>query len=80
MLLKKLLNPFLNIYTLQKTESHLTNFIKYDLEIRNTDRARPYVFCISRLSKLARKNNRNLTPYELEKCKKILSLFMKIIV
>ena len=31
-------------------ESHLTNFIVYDLETHNTDRARPYVFCFHRLS------------------------------
>ena len=32
-----------NIYQLIKIESHSTNFITYDLETRNTDRARPYV-------------------------------------
>ena len=33
------------IYTPKKLESHLTNFIVYDLETHNTDRARPYAFC-----------------------------------
>ena len=32
----------------RKFESHLTNFIVYDLETHNTDRARPYVFCFYR--------------------------------
>ena len=29
-------------FTPNKIESHLTNFIVYDLETHNTDRARPY--------------------------------------
>ena len=53
----------------KEIESHLTNFIVYDLETHNTDRARPYVFCFYRLSKLAGLYNRFLTPCELEKCK-----------
>ena len=55
-------------FTLKKIESHLTNFITYDLETHNTDRGRPYVFCFYRLSKLAGKYSRDLTPCELEKC------------
>ena len=39
----------------KKIESHLTSFIVYDLETHNTDRARPYVFCSS---KLAGKDNK----------------------
>ena len=54
----------------KKIDSHLTNFIVYDLETHNTDRARPYVFCFYRLSKLAGKYNQDLTPNELEKCRK----------
>ena len=54
----------------KKIDSHLTNFIVYDLETYSTDRARPYVFCFYRLSKLAGKYNRDLTPNELEKSKK----------
>ena len=44
--------------------------IVYDLETHNTDRARPYVFCFYRLSKLAGRYDRDLTPDELEKCRK----------
>ena len=54
----------------EKIGSHLTNFIVYDLETHNTDRARPYVFCFYRLSKLSGKYNRDLTPDESEKCRK----------
>ena len=32
----------------KKIESHLTNFIVNDLETRNTDGAKPYVFCFYR--------------------------------
>ena len=32
----------------KKIESHLTNFIVYDLETHKTDAARPYVFCFYR--------------------------------
>ena len=54
----------------KKIESHLTNFIVYDLETHNTDRGRPYVFCFYRLSKLSGRYDRDLTPNELEKCRK----------
>ena len=57
------------IYQPKKIESHLTKFIIYDLETHNTDRTRPYVFCFYRLSKLAGRYNRNLSPYEVDKCK-----------
>ena len=50
----------------KKIESHLTNFIVFDLETHITDRARPYVFCFYRLSKLAGKYDRDITPNELE--------------
>ena len=53
-----------------KIECRLTNFIVYDLETHNTDRARLYVFCCYRLSKLAGKYKRDLSPYELENGKK----------
>ena len=42
-------------FILKKIETHLTNFIVYDLETHNIDRARPYVFCFYRLSQLAGK-------------------------
>ena len=48
----------------------MTNFIVYDIETHNTDRARPYVFSFYRLSKLAGRYNRDLNPNELEKCRK----------
>ena len=54
----------------KKIESHLTNFIVYDLETQNTDRARPFVFCFYRLSKLAGRYIRDLTRDEIDKCKK----------
>ena len=54
----------------KKNESHLTNFIVYDLETHNTDRARPYCISFYRLSKLAGRYDRDLTPYEIGKCKK----------
>ena len=56
-------------YIPKKIESHLTVFIVYDLETHNTDRARPYVFCFYRLSKLAGKFDRDLTPCEIQKCR-----------
>ena len=58
------------IYKPKKIESHLSNFNVYDLETHNTDRARPYVFSFYRLSKLAGRYNRDLTPNEIEKCRK----------
>ena len=48
----------------------MSNFIVYDLETHKADRARPYVFCFYRLSKLAGRYNRDLTLEEREKCKK----------
>ena len=58
------------IYKPKKIASHLTIFIVYDLETHNTDRAKPYVFCLYRLSKLAGKYDRDLTPNELAKRRK----------
>ena len=53
----------------------MTNFIVYDLETHNTDRARPYCISFHRLGKTAGRYNRDLTPYELEKCKKDAIVF-----
>ena len=53
----------------KKIDSHLINFSVYDLETHNTDRARPYCISLYRLSKIAGKRNRELTPFEKEKCK-----------
>ena len=54
-------------FTPKKIESHLTNFIVYDLETHNTDRARPYNMTFYRLSKIAGRYERNPTQEELQK-------------
>ena len=51
----------------EKIESHLSNFIVYDLETHNTNRARPYNMTFYRLSKIAGRCNRDPTPQELKK-------------
>ena len=51
-----ILNTYINQ---KKLESHLSNFITYDLETHNTDKARIYVFCFYRIKKLAGKYNRD---------------------
>ena len=51
----------------KKIESHLTNFIVYDLETHNTDRAKPYDMTFYRLSKLAGRYGRDPTPEGLRK-------------
>ena len=49
-----------------KEISHLTNFIVYDLETHNTDRARPYNMTFYRLSKIAGRYERDPTQEELK--------------
>ena len=49
----------------KKVESHLTNFIVYDLETHNTDRACPYNMTFYRLSKIAGRYERHPTQDEL---------------
>ena len=51
----------------KKIESHLTNFIVYDLETHNTNRARPYNMTFYRLSKIAGRYDRDPTFEELQK-------------
>ena len=51
----------------KKIESHLTNFIVYDLETYNTDKARPYNITFYRLSKIAGRYKRDPTLEELQK-------------
>ena len=51
----------------KKIESHLSNFIVYDLETHNTDRACPYNMTFYRLSKISGRYNRDPTPKELRK-------------
>ena len=51
----------------KKIESHLTNFIVYDLETHNTDRARPYNMTFYQSSKIAGRYERDPTQEELKK-------------
>ena len=51
----------------KKIDSHLTNFIVYDLETHNTDRARPYNMTFHRLSKIAGRYERDPTQEESKK-------------
>ena len=51
----------------KKIESHLTNFIVYDLETHNTDRARTYNMTLYRLRKIAGRYERDPTQEELQK-------------
>ena len=51
----------------KKIQSHLTNFIVYDLETHNTDRPRPYNMTFYRLSKIAGRYERDPTQEELQK-------------
>ena len=60
----------------KKIESHLTNFIVYDLETRNEDRAIPYNLTFYRLSKIPGRYKLDLTPLEIDKCKKDTIAFM----
>ena len=60
----------------KKIESHLTNFIVYDLETHNTDRARPNCISFYRLCKTAGRYNRELTRDEIDRCKKETIAFM----
>ena len=59
----------------KKIEPHLTNFIVYDLETYNTDRARTYCISFYRLTKPAGRYSRDLTPYEKDRCKKDTLVF-----
>ena len=53
----------------------MTTFIVYGLETHNTDRAKLYYLLFYRLSKVVGKHNCDLTPYEIEKCKKDILAF-----
>ena len=57
-------------------DSHLTNFIVYDLETYSSDRAKPYNMTFYRLSKMAGRYDRDPTQKELEKSKKDTIAFM----
>ena len=54
-------------FTPKKIKSHLTNFIVYDLETYNTDRAKPYNISFYRLSRIAGRYDRDPTTEELQK-------------
>ena len=62
-------------YIPKKIESHLSNFIAYDLEPYSTDRARPYCISFYRLNKISRRYNSDLTCDETDKCKKNTIVF-----
>ena len=61
-----------------KMDSCLTNFFVSDLATHKTDKARPYCISFYRLSKLAGRYNRDLTPYEIDKCKKNTITFDRV--
>ena len=62
-------------YIPKKINSHLTNFIVYDIETFGSDRARPYCISFYRLSKIAGRYDRDQTQEELEKCKQDTIVF-----
>ena len=62
-------------YIPKKIDSHPTNFIVYDLETHNTDRARPYNMTFYRLSKIAGRYDRDPTKDELDKSIKYMISF-----
>ena len=60
----------------KKIDSHLSNFIVYDTETHNTDRARPYCISFYRLSKIAGRYDRDPTKGELKKSREDTIAFM----
>ena len=56
----------------KKIKNHVTNFIVYIVETYNDKNIKATPFCITlySLTKLAGKNNHDLSPYEYENCKK----------
>ena len=63
-------------FTPKKIESHMTNFIVYDLETYSSDRARPYNMTFYRLRKIAGRYSRDPTPEELQKSIKDTTAFI----
>ena len=57
-------------------DSHLTNFIVYDLETYSSDRAKPYNMTFYRISKIAGRYERDPTPEELQKSINDATAFM----
>ena len=59
----------------KKIESHLTNFIVYDLETHNTDEARPYIMTFFRLIEISGRYDRDPTQEELKKSIDVIIAF-----
>ena len=59
----------------KKIDSYSNSFIVYDLETRNTERARPSCISLYRLSKLAGRYNGDLSQYEIDECKNDTTAF-----
>ena len=59
----------------QKKESQSNNFIVYELETNNTNKARPHSVSIYSVSKLASKYNLDLAPEDYQKFKKFIIVF-----
>ena len=55
------------VFVPKKIDSHLSNFIVYDLETQNTDKARPSNMTFHRISKIAGRYDREPTQEELKK-------------
>ena len=68
------------IYKPKKIEPRLTNFIVYDHETFNTDRAKPYNMTFYRLSKINGRYERDPTVDELNKKTKTRLHLLEIIV
>ena len=62
-------------FILKKIDSNLTSFTVHDIETHKTDKTRQYCISFYRLTKLAGKYSRDLTPYEVDKCKKDTLVF-----
>ena len=63
-------NSFFEVEYKPKKKESLTNFNVYDMETFNKDRAVPYCVSLYRLSKIAGKYNRDITPEDYQKCKR----------
>ena len=69
-------SPFKYEFIPTKTDSPVTNLFVYDLETHYTDQAGPFAISFCRLSKVAAKNIRDLTPFEIEKYRKKTLLYL----
>ena len=64
----------------KKIKSHLTNFIVYELETRNKDRAKPYNMTFYRLSEIAGRYERYPTQEEIKKSQSMTLYHLKAII